>query len=74
MKSRGFKRRLSVGFAVFGALIGIKVVEYFFGTRIHSGAWPYLVVLAFAGAWLILSYFMHIGQLGESGSKDHDNG
>ncbi len=65
-------RRLAIGFAVFGVLIGIKVIEYFVGTRVHPG-WPYLAVLALAGAWPILYYFMHINQLGSGGKDDgHD--
>ncbi len=57
------KGKLRIGYFVFGILIAIKVAEYLVATIFRSGAWPYLAVLALAGAWLILYYFMHIRQL-----------
>ena len=65
------KRKLAVGYAVFGGLIAIKIVEYFIGTRIHSGGWAYLAILAIISTWLIVYYFMHIYQL-RSRRKDHE--
>ncbi len=72
MKTAGLRRKMMIGFAVFGALVAIKVVEYFVGTRVKSGGWPYLAVLAFAGAIPILYFFMHINDLGKS--KDGEDG
>ncbi len=67
----GLRRKLNVGFWVIGALIAMKIIEYFLGTRLHTGAWPYLAILALGGAILVLYFFMHIGQLGR-GEKEHD--
>ena len=72
MKASGLRRRLMIGFGVFGALAAIKVIEYFIGTRVKTGGWPYLVVLAFAGAIPILYFFMHINDLGKT--KDGEDG
>jgi hypothetical protein len=72
MKTRsGLRRKLALGYAVFGSLIAIKIVEYFVGTRIHSGGWAYLAILAVVSSWLVLYFFMHIYQL-RSGRKDDD--
>ncbi len=60
-RSLGAKMRL--GYGVFGVLMAIELVEYAVGTRVRSGNWPYLAVLAVIGAWPILAYFMHIRQL-----------
>jgi hypothetical protein len=57
------RRKLALGYAVFGSLIVIKIVEYFVGTRIHSGGWAYLAILAIISSWLIFYFFMHIYQL-----------
>ena len=65
------RRKLALGYAVFGGLIALKIVEYFVGTRIHSGGWAYLAILAIVSSWLVLYFFMHIYQL-RSGRKDHD--
>ena len=46
MKTPGLRRKLAIGYAVFGGLIAIKIVEYFIGTRIHGGGWAYLAILA----------------------------
>ena len=67
----GLKRKLRLGYAAFGGLIAIKVVEYFIGTRVHSWGWAYLAVPAIIATWLILYFFMHISQL-KSGRRDHD--
>jgi len=72
VKTNGLRRKLMIGFGVFGALAVIKVIEYFVGTRVKTGGWPYLLVLAFAGAVSILYYFMHINDLGKT--KDRDDG
>ncbi len=66
MKTSALSRKLRIGLAVFGALVAIKVVEYFIGTRVKAGGWPYLAVLAFAGAIPIIYFFMHINDLGKS--------
>ncbi len=65
------KRKLAVGYAVFGGLIAIKIVEYFIGTRVRSGGWAPLAVLGILAAGLICYYFMHIYQL-RSGRRQHD--
>ncbi len=65
------KRKLALGYAVFGGLIAVKIVEYFIGTRIHRGGWAYLAILAIVSSWLIAYFFMHIYQL-RSGRKDDD--
>jgi hypothetical protein len=73
MKTKaGLKKKLNLGFAVIGALVAIKIVEYFLGTRLHPGAWPYLAVLALGGAILVLYFFMHIGQLGRGEGEDDE--
>ncbi len=56
-------RKLRLGLIVAGALIAIKIAEYFVGVDINPGATPYLVVLALIAAWAILNYFMHISEL-----------
>ena len=66
------KSRLRFGYFVFGALIAIKVAEYLVTTIVRHGAWPYLAILALAGAWPILYYFMHISQLWLRERKDDD--
>lgn len=72
MKSaQGLRRRLAVGYAVFGGLIAIKIVEYFIGTRMRSGGWAPLAVLGILAAGLICYYFMHIYQLRVRG-REHD--
>jgi hypothetical protein len=70
-RSAGMRKRMSIGYAVFGALIVIKAFEYFIGTRVRSGGWMFLAVLAVAGAWMIVYYFMHIAQLRARG-RDGD--
>ncbi len=70
--ARSLRRKLAIGYAVFGALIAMKIVEYFIGTRVHSGGWVYLLVLALVGVWLIAYYFMHINQLRHSQGRDDD--
>lgn len=72
MKTTGLRRKLMIGFGVFGVLVAIKVIEYVVGTRVKTGGWPYLVVLAFAGAIPILYFFMHINDLGKT--KDREGG
>ena len=72
MSKIGLRGRLRLGYIVFGALVGIKIVEYLVVTTIRSGAWPYLLLLALAGAWPILYYFMHIRQLRRSRSEDDE--
>ena len=57
------KSKLRLGFIVFGALMVIEISEYVLGTRMKSGNWPYLGLLAIIGAWPILQYFMHIFEL-----------
>ncbi len=69
MSEMGLKGRLRLGYIVFGVLVGMKVAEYLIGTRLRSGAWPYLAILAVVGAWSILYYFMHIHQLSGPRSK-----
>jgi len=71
MKTPGLRRKLAIGYAVFGGLIAIKIVEYFIGTRIHGGGWAYLAILAIVSSWLILYFFMHIYQL-RSGRRDDE--
>lgn len=63
MADKGLSKRLRTGYIVFGALVGIKVLEYLIVTLVHQGGWPYMAILAFAGAWLIFYYFMHVYQL-----------
>ena len=66
------KGKLRLGYFAFGILIAVKVAEYFVATIIRSGAWPYLALLALAGALPIIYYFMHIRQLWRRGRKDDD--
>ena len=72
MPESGLRHRLRIGYYVFGVLITIKVAEYLVTKGIRSGAWPYLTVLALAGAWLIIYYFMHISQIWRPGRKEDD--
>lgn len=67
MSGGNLRGKLRAGYMVFGALIGIKIAEFLIITLIRSGAWPYLAILALAGAWPILYYFMHIRQLWRGG-------
>jgi FtsH-binding integral membrane protein len=67
----GLRRKLAVGYFVFGGLIAVKIVEYFIGTRVHSGGWAYLAILAIVSSGLVLYFFMRIYQL-RSGRKDDD--
>ena len=63
MQKTDLKRKLQIGFLVFGTLVVIKIIEYIVGTSLRTGSWPYLGILALVGAWPILNYFMHIKQL-----------
>ncbi len=62
-KKPNLKFKLRLGFIVFGALMVIEIAEYVLGTRMKTGNWPYLGLLAIIGAWPILQYFMHIFDL-----------
>lgn len=57
------RSKFRLGYIVFGILIVIEIIEYGVGTRLRSGSWPYLGILAVIGAWPILRYFMHIFEL-----------
>jgi len=64
------KGRLRAGYAVFGALVSIKIVEYLIATAVRTGDWPYLTALALISAGLIVYYFKHIYQLWGRGKHD----
>ncbi len=68
----GPKRRSGPGYAVFAGLIAFKVAEYFIGTRVHSGGWGYLALIAIGGSLLILYFFMRIDQLGRPKGSGHE--
>ena len=72
MAKSGTKRKLKLGYVVFVILVVTKIVEYLIGTRLHSGALPYLALLAVLASWIILYYFMHIGELRSPEEKDRD--
>ncbi|MBI4282910.1 MAG: hypothetical protein HY663_00400 [Chloroflexi bacterium] len=72
MPEAGLKNKRRLGYVVIAALVVIKVAEYLLGTTMRSGALPYLAVLALAGAWCILYYFMHINQLWRPRGKDDE--
>lgn len=63
MRKSDLKSKFRLGYVVFAVLIVIEIIEYAVGTRLRSGSWPYLGVLAVIGAWPILQYFMHIFEL-----------
>lgn len=63
MSKNTLKSKLRLGFIVFGVLVAIEIIEYIIGVYVKSGSWPFLGILAVIGAWPILYYFMHIGQL-----------
>ena len=69
MSDAGPKRRLRLGYFVFGALVSIKIAEYSISQIVHIGDWPYLAILALFSAWLIIYYYKHIHQLWRSGGK-----
>ncbi len=71
MLGSGPKRRVRIGYIVFGALAAAKVAEFAVIKAFPKGAWPYLAVLALVGAWLIYYYFMHIRALWRE-RKDDD--
>ncbi len=72
MSGKCLKGRLRLGYIVFGALVVAKIGEYLIVTQIGGGDWPYLAVLAVAGAGLIMYYFMHIRHLWRPGDKDNE--
>ena len=57
---RSHKMRL--GLWILGWLVVIEVAEYLVGVNFRHALIP-LVILTVPPAWLILRYFMHIGQL-----------
>ena len=57
------KRRLRLGFVVFGALAFIKIAEYLVALTVRSGDWPYLLILALISAGLIIYFYKHIRDL-----------
>lgn len=59
MTERG--KAVATGRSVFVALAVLTVAEYVIAVSIS--AVPLLLVLALAKGWLIVVYFMHIGQL-----------
>lgn len=61
MTERG--KALATGRSVFIALSVLTVAEYVVAVSITAVS--LLFVLALAKGWLIVVYFMHIGQLGE---------
>lgn len=67
MLKTDLKRKARVGLIVLGALVFLKIVEYVIGVTITAGSWPWLAISAVVGAWLILRYFMHIGQIRHPG-------
>lgn len=68
----GMKRRLATGYIVASILFVILVTEYFIGDLVHSGGWPYILVLALAAASITAYYIMHINQV-RSRSRKHGN-
>lgn len=57
-----------VGRNVFLALALLTAVEFLVAFAQTPGMPAFLLVFAFAKAWLIVVYFMHVGQLrGEAG-------
>jgi hypothetical protein len=64
------KRKLRVGYAVFGTLAGLKVIEYVIALALPVGAWPYLAALALVSAGLIIYYYKHIHQLWRPEGKE----
>ncbi len=58
-----YAKRMRIGYVVFGSLVGMKFLEYLVITFIKKNGWPYMAVIAFAGAWVIYYYFMHVHQL-----------
>ena len=72
MAKSSSKRKVRIGFVVLAVLVATKIVEYLVGTRLHSGALPYLALLAIVAVWPILYYFMHIGELRNPEEKDLD--
>ena len=63
MGKSGSHKKAKTGYLVLAALLVIEIVEYLVGTLLTGGALPYLALLAIVGAWPILYYFMHIGEL-----------
>jgi len=66
------KRKFRIGYFVFGGLVLLKVAEYLVSHYVRLGNWPYMLVLAVAGAWLILYYYKHIYQLWRREEEDHE--
>jgi caa(3)-type oxidase subunit IV len=63
MTERG--KAIATGRTVFFGLAVLTVAEYV--VAVSTTAVPLILILALAKAWLIVVYFMHIGQLrGES--------
>lgn len=58
-QTRGIGRNVFIGLAVATA------VEYVVATADIPGALMFILVIALAKAWLIVVYFMHVGQLRE---------
>ena len=63
MNKAGKAAKLRLGWIVGIGLAVLTVVEYIIAVSLHSNLLLYLVVIALLKAWLIVQYFMHIGQL-----------
>jgi len=70
MSDEKLKRRLRIGYIVFGVLAALKVAEYFVAKMFPVGDWPYLVILAVISAGLIAYFYKHISQLWHSEGKE----
>jgi len=61
-------RRFKVGWVVGAVLAALTIVEYFVAVGVE-GNLVWLGLIGVAKAWLILKYFMHVGQVW--GEEDH---
>ena len=54
--------KFRVGWIVGAVLAVLTIVEYIIAVEV-TGNLPWLLIMAVVKAWLIVSYFMHVGQI-----------
>jgi hypothetical protein len=72
LKSAENRKRQRVGLFVFISLVSLKIIEFAIANLWPAGNWPYMVILAFVSAGLIIYYYKHISRLWRIKGKTHE--
>ena len=64
-------QKLRLGWIVIGALAVFTGIEYWVAVTLRSNLLLLLSVIALIKAWLIVQYFMHVGQLWHGEEGEH---